>query len=186
MSLRSNLSLLSLALLGATFLAPAAEGRANAPATSVVPANVTTAAATSGTPSAASAVPALVGFFAYGDAVFETGPLPKAWVDKHPALRSQLADKRAGYKCKVLTLFWAVIWRSDCTAVAFSGEKYLSEDRLPTGAQNWITDLNQAIAAQYKPTDIKMSFWTRHGRWILGGILLLFLFGQVVRRRNRG
>ncbi len=186
MSTRSCPSTLSLLTLTSAVLVSPAPAQAGKRAVDTAPPILTTLRVASQSPANASMVPAVVAFFGYGDAVFETGPLPKAWVDKHPELRSQLAGKRAGYKCTVLTLFWAVLWRSDCTAVAFAGKKYLSEDRLPAGTQNWIADLNRAIAAQYKPADMKLSFWARHGRWILGGIALLLLLGQIVRRRRQG
>lgn len=101
--------------------------------------------------------------------IFPAGPLPAPF-DK----TTKLAGFRAGYKCKIFGLFWAYITISKCEPVAYRGTQFYSQP-----------DLKAAISAKYKPSDMKVGFWKKHGRWIL----LLVLLGGVgvfVVRRFRG
>ncbi len=91
--------------------------------------------------------------------IFPVGALPAPF-DK----ATKLAGYRAGYKCKIFGLFWAYITISKCEPVAYRGSQFFSHPKLAA-----------AISAKYKPSDMKVGFWTKHGRWIL----LLVILGAI-------
>jgi len=128
---------------------------------------------------AATTSPAFAGkkvaIYNHGEVIYEVGDIPEEWVKKHPEFKKVLAGKKAGYKCKVFGLFWAIIWKSSCTPVAFAGTNYFDENKIADPKKNWIADMNKAIAAKYKPSDMKMGFWAKFGKFILGAILLLMI-----------
>ncbi len=83
--------------------------------------------------------------------IFPAGALPAPF-DK----ATKLAGYRAGYKCKIFGFFWAYVTISNCEPVAYRGTQFYSHPKLAA-----------AISAKYKPADMKVSFWNKHGRWVL-------------------
>jgi hypothetical protein len=146
----------------------------------------TPARAASAAPAPAPAPPTPAAFLAFhwGDHIFEAGPLPQEWLKKHPERQGLLSDKKAGFKCKVLFVFWAVVYRKDCQPVAFSGKKFFDEAKIADSdpEKNWIASLNRAIGKKYRLEDLKLGFWAQNGKFILGALLLLIIVASVVRR----
>ncbi len=139
----------------------------------------TAAAATAPTPAVAGRK---VIFFGKGEVIYEAGPIPEDWLKKNPDYKNVLAGKKAGYKCNVVTIFWAVVWKSSCSPVAFAGTNYFDEDKIADPKKNWIANLNKAIAAKYKPGDMKMGFWAKFGKFILGAVLILLIVVGVIKK----
>jgi hypothetical protein len=139
-------------------------------------------AAASGAPPS----PAVVISMGYVEAIDEVGPLPPAWLEKQSKdVKDKVDGFKAGYKCRVFTILWAVIHRKDCTPVAFAGKAYLKGEPVADPKKDWVAGLNQAIAAKYKPEDMKLSFWTKHGRFVLAGILGLLILSWIIKRARR-
>jgi hypothetical protein len=108
-------------------------------------------------------------FYQTGEDIFEAGPLPEPYKNN-----PQLSGVKAGFKCKIFGLFWAYITISGCEPVAFRGDTY---DRNP--------ELVAAIKKLY-PTEASMQvpFWKKHGRWVLGALVLLLIVGAVMRKKK--
>ncbi len=118
---------------------------------------------------ASEAQAAKIIFYQTGEDIFESGPLPEPYKSN-----PQLAGVKAGYKCKIFGIFWAYITISGCEPVAFRGDTY---DRNP--------ELVAAIKKVY-PTEASMAvpFWKKHGRWVLGGIVLILIIAAVARKKK--
>ncbi|MCB9557069.1 MAG: DUF1266 domain-containing protein [Deltaproteobacteria bacterium] len=94
-----------------------------------------------------------------GPRVFDSGPLPASL-----AQIKKLEGARAGYRCEVFGLFWAVLFSWDCEPVAYRGDTYFTAPALAT-----------AISAVYKAGDYNLGFWPKHGRWVMLGAVLMFV-----------
>ena len=118
---------------------------------------------------ASEAQAAKIIFYQTGEDIFESGPLPDPYKSN-----PQLAGVKAGYKCKIFGIFWAYITISGCEAVAFRGDTY---DRNP--------ELVAAIKKVY-PTEATMMvpFWKKHGRFVLGGIVLIMIIAGLMKRKK--
>lgn len=122
-----------------------------------------------------------------GDTIYEAGPLPEDWLKANPEIAKRLEGYKAGWKCKFFSIFWAVITKSDCTPVAYSGTMYMNESSIADPKQNWIASLNKAIGAKYKEGDMKMGFWAKFGKFVLGGVLVLLIVGGIIGKvRSKG
>jgi len=155
----------------------------------------------------ASQSPAVVVFFGHGEQIFDVGPLP----DLGKAAKKKAATKgkkrsgkkskkkakkrrthgrwldgyRAGYRCQVLLIFWAYVHRWGCKPAVFQGKTYLRSAMSDQTRGSTIRALEKAIAEKYKPSDHKLGWWARNGRWVLGGILLLLILSGIMKRMRR-
>ena len=126
--------------------------------------------------------PAVVIFYKYGTMLFETGPLPSPF-DKN----KELIGFRAGYKCKVFALFFAYFRRWNCKAVAIKGRtNYLDKNKATKQShRKLIEELNAAIAKKYKPGDMKLNFWEKHGRIVVVLILIGLIVAAILRAKKK-
>ena len=102
-----------------------------------------------------------------GEQIFDAGELPESLTPDEPGWR-------AGYKCQVFGLFWALFHTWDCKAVAYKGDAF-----------NDSPEVVEAIGAAYTPDDRTIDgFWAANGRWFFGGalaiVLVLLILGLVV------
>ena len=103
-----------------------------------------------------------------GQDIFTQGPLPAPY-DKN----KKLIGAKAGYKCKIFGLFWAYFTISGCEPVAFRGNGF------------W-RDKDLAAAIKKKYPDVKVPFWKKHGRIVLGaGLILLILAGLMKKKKKK-
>ena len=113
------------------------------------------------TTSALAATPHIIN---WGEVIHETGALPDNAGD---LTEMEVMDFRAGYVCDHLGFFWAEIARWNCkTSIVMGKDTYATNPPQP------IIDL---LEKKYSEDDIQMNFWQQHGRWVLLGILLLYL-----------
>lgn len=75
---------------------------------------------------------------------------------------SELDGFQAGYKCDVFGFFWAYLTIKNCKPVAFKGDTYMDEPELAS-----------AIKAKHPESSMKVGFWNKHGRILLGLVLVL-------------
>ncbi len=94
----------------------------------------------------------------WGDTLTDVGELPEPYNEAFP-------DKRAGFKCSVIGLFWAYFHWWDCEATVLE-----DEDTYYTDTPE---DVKEAIAKEYSASD-GLSFWNKHGRWIYLAALIGF------------
>ena len=121
-------------------------------------------------------------FYRFGTVLFEVGPLPSPY-DKN----KELAAFRAGYKCKVFALFFAVFHKWKCEPVAMKGTKTYLDKNKPGDKRlrDKIVALNAAIGKKYPPSAIKMNFWQKHGRIVIGLLLIgLIAFGVLKKMKK--
>ncbi|MBI4953635.1 MAG: hypothetical protein HY908_16540 [Myxococcales bacterium] len=82
---------------------------------------------------------------------------------------------KAGYRCNVFGLFYAYFHWWDCKPIIFkeTGSKtftYWDDSALP--------GLTAAVEKAHPQSDIKLGFWQKFGRFVIGGVLLaLIVFG---------
>lgn len=102
---------------------------------------------------------------AYGEQIFDAGPLPTE-LALMVALRGQgQGTLRAGYKCDALGLVWTWVARWGCQPVAYVGDSYYEDPAVAA-----------AVAQAYPDEDaVEMGWWARHGRWALLGLLVAFV-----------
>jgi len=108
-------------------------------------------------------------FYQSGEDIFEAGPLPAPY-DKEP----KLAGVKAGFKCKIFGLFWAYMHIWDCQPVAMRGDTYMNDAKLAG-----------AIGGAYKEGDMQVGLWTKHGRWVLGLIVVGIVVIPIVSRGKK-
>jgi hypothetical protein len=119
-------------------------------------------------------------------------------------LTTQFAGMKLGHMCQVFGLFWAYFAWWDCKPVFFkmTGAEEITylpadETQAKKEASEEITDPEEQVAAvkqlmavvhafeakaggkkladAYPLSAAKMGFWTKNGRWIFGGIILLVI-----------
>ena len=66
--------------------------------------------------------------------------------------------------------------------MAFVGKSYLMTKPGTAAKDDWVSALNKAIGAKYKVGDAKMGFWAKHGRFIIGGVILILIILGVVKK----
>jgi len=109
-------------------------------------------------------------FYQTGVDIFEAGPLPEPY-RSHP----KAAGLKAGFKCRILGIFWAYVTISGCEPVAFRGDTYDKNPEL-VGA---IKKLYPSQASMHVP------FWQKHGRWVLGGLVLVLVVAGLMKGRRK-
>ncbi|MFH2009982.1 MAG: hypothetical protein ABI333_25525 [bacterium] len=147
----------------------------------VIPSDASASPATgAGLEAPATSAPGVVVFFGRGEQIFDVGPLPKPY-----AKQKWLAGFRAGYRCKVLLLFWAYIHRWDCKPAVYQGKQYLKSELSTQSRGKTIEGIHAAIAKTYKPGDVKLSFWAKDGRYVLAGILGFLILLGIIRKLRK-
>jgi hypothetical protein len=98
-----------------------------------------------------------------GEHIYRAGPLPDSLKDL-----PELSGYEAGYRCKVLGVFWSEFSVKDCKPVAYNDAKRRYTDE---------TEVAEAVAAAYPDSAMERGFWSRYG-WMLmlGTFVVLGLF----------
>ena len=97
-----------------------------------------------------------------GQDIFETGDIP-APHNENPELKGF----KAGYKCDIWGVVWTYFTIKNCEPVVFKDDTYGDRAQAP--------ELIAALEKAYTEDDMKVGVWTKHGRWILGGAVLLLI-----------
>ena len=109
-------------------------------------------------------------FINWGEELFETGPVPAPYTEDLTAYKS-------GYKCSIVGLFWAYFYWWGCEPVLLENDE--------TYILDTPEEVLEVIRKEYTESDIKMGFWTKHGRWIFLGALVLFVGLGVLKSKGR-
>ncbi len=111
-----------------------------------------------------------------GQAFFEAGPIDRlSLTDVGGA-----PDYRGAYRCDVLSLFGAYLFRTDCTPVIVfhdGGGQFHFDDG--PAAQT-------RVGSQYALSDAPLDFWPAHGRWLFLGVFVLALVWTAISAHLRG
>ena len=69
--------------------------------------------------------------------------------------------------CSVFGLVWAYMHWWDCTPVAYADDTYTDDPVIEA-----------LIEATYTQSDVQMSFWGQYGRFLLLGLIGLFVWSK--------
>ena len=111
-------------------------------------------------------------FFTYGEAAIETGDIP----DELGGI-PELDGMSAGYKCDMFAVLWAYIYLDGCTPVIYKDIGNLEFEYLDNSV---VPGLDDILEDEYSEDDMKMNAWQKHGKWVLGVILLLLIGAKFV------
>jgi hypothetical protein len=111
-------------------------------------------------------------FYQTGEDIFVAGDgkLPAPF-DKHP----ELTGAQAGYKCDIFGLFGAYIYIKGCAPVAFKGDSFWADPEIAT-----------AVGKAHPEDSMQVGAWKKHGRWLLGLVLIGGLAFAGIRKMKGG
>jgi len=127
---------------------------------------------------------------------------PQAKKEYKEEYKKAFATSKIGYKCQIFGLFWAYFHWWDCEPVVF---KWTGADEFeyqpldlnksakdPAGlAMNALVSAleqkagGKKFAEAYPVSMARMGLWTKHGRWLLAGVVLfIFVIIPIMRKRK--
>jgi hypothetical protein len=132
------------------------------------------------------------------DAIAEKMGVP---AEEKPAMRAALAGQKVGYKCQIFGLLWAYFAWWDCEPIMFKWADSETFEFMPLDPAKISDPDDKALAGAiteafekkaggkkfaeaYSMSDANMGVWKRHGRFVLGGVILLLIVLAVLRKRK--